>query len=161
MPICTQGVQRTWWPDAGTIIVTGPYWDTHYFRLSFTLLRIVPHILRGNANWNRIWCRKRRVVRWMEYDTSLSKAGIFFQYRPTSGIWEMSCHCIIIPHWHTPRECQCQTQNLIPKYRSPATAFNRDQEVNTRCYTPQTVWPRFWLQVNKAGTCPGSPCGSL
>ena len=25
MPICTQGMQRTWWPGAGTIIVTGPY----------------------------------------------------------------------------------------------------------------------------------------
>ena len=23
--ICTQGMQRTWWPEAGTIIVTGPY----------------------------------------------------------------------------------------------------------------------------------------
>ena len=27
MPICTQGMQRTWWPEAGTIIVTGPYWN--------------------------------------------------------------------------------------------------------------------------------------
>ena len=26
MPICTQGMQRTWWPEAGIIIVTGPYW---------------------------------------------------------------------------------------------------------------------------------------
>ena len=26
VPICTQGMQRTWWPEAGTIIVTGPYW---------------------------------------------------------------------------------------------------------------------------------------
>ena len=25
VPICTQGRQRTWWPEAGTIIVTGPY----------------------------------------------------------------------------------------------------------------------------------------
>ena len=25
VPICTQGMQRTWWPEAGTIIVTGPY----------------------------------------------------------------------------------------------------------------------------------------
>ena len=25
MPIWTQGMQRTWWPEAGTIIVTGPY----------------------------------------------------------------------------------------------------------------------------------------
>ena len=26
MPICIQGMQRTWWPEAHTIIVTGPYW---------------------------------------------------------------------------------------------------------------------------------------
>ena len=26
MPICTQGMQRTWWPEARTIIVTGLYW---------------------------------------------------------------------------------------------------------------------------------------
>ena len=25
VPICTQGMQRTWWPEAGTIIVTAPY----------------------------------------------------------------------------------------------------------------------------------------
>ena len=25
VPICTQGMQRIWWPEAGTIIVTGPY----------------------------------------------------------------------------------------------------------------------------------------
>ena len=26
VPICTQGMQRTWWPEAGTIIVTGSYY---------------------------------------------------------------------------------------------------------------------------------------
>ena len=26
VPICTQGMQRSWWPDASTINVTGPYW---------------------------------------------------------------------------------------------------------------------------------------
>ena len=25
VPICTQGMQRTWWPEASTIIVTGPF----------------------------------------------------------------------------------------------------------------------------------------
>ena len=25
VPICTQGMQQTWWPEAGIIIVTGPY----------------------------------------------------------------------------------------------------------------------------------------
>ena len=28
VPICTQGLQRPWWPEARTIIVTGPYWVT-------------------------------------------------------------------------------------------------------------------------------------
>ena len=26
VPICTRGMQRTRWPEASTIIVTGPYW---------------------------------------------------------------------------------------------------------------------------------------
>ena len=26
VPVCTQGMQRTWWPEAGTIIVTGPHY---------------------------------------------------------------------------------------------------------------------------------------
>ena len=30
VPICTQGMQRTWWPEAGTIIVTGPYYHTFH-----------------------------------------------------------------------------------------------------------------------------------
>ena len=29
VPICTQGMQRTWWPKVDTIIVTGPYWVWH------------------------------------------------------------------------------------------------------------------------------------
>ena len=31
VPICTQGMQRTCWPESGTIIVTGPYVCTHTF----------------------------------------------------------------------------------------------------------------------------------
>ena len=27
VPIYTQGMQRTWWPEAGTIIVTGPHYS--------------------------------------------------------------------------------------------------------------------------------------
>ena len=30
VPICSQGMQRTWWPEAGTIIVTGPYCKITY-----------------------------------------------------------------------------------------------------------------------------------
>ena len=29
VPICTQGMQQTWWPEAGTIIVIEPYCDNH------------------------------------------------------------------------------------------------------------------------------------
>ena len=29
VPICTQGMQRTWWPEAGTIIVPGPYYKCY------------------------------------------------------------------------------------------------------------------------------------
>ena len=27
VPISTEGMQQTWWPEAGTIIVAGPYSD--------------------------------------------------------------------------------------------------------------------------------------
>ena len=40
MPICTQGMQRTWWPEAGTIIVTGPYSLTHYASLGLNQLKL-------------------------------------------------------------------------------------------------------------------------
>ena len=30
VPICTQGMRRTWWPEAGTIIVIGPYCNNIY-----------------------------------------------------------------------------------------------------------------------------------
>ena len=33
VPICTQGMQRTWWPEDGTIIVTGLYYITSFFAL--------------------------------------------------------------------------------------------------------------------------------
>ena len=34
VPICTQGMQRTWWPEAGTIIVTGHYCNLHKYTVS-------------------------------------------------------------------------------------------------------------------------------
>ena len=37
MPICTQGMQRTWCPEAGTIIVTGPYCLKQDFSISNAL----------------------------------------------------------------------------------------------------------------------------
>ena len=38
MPICTQGMQRTWWPEAGTIIVTGPYCQGNLEFLSWNII---------------------------------------------------------------------------------------------------------------------------
>ena len=29
--ICTRAMQRTWWPEADIIIVTGPYYNTYLF----------------------------------------------------------------------------------------------------------------------------------
>ena len=61
MPICTQGMQRTWWPEAGIIIVTGPYWagvsaalllHTVKFRSVIFVLKIngAPTIIQGDFN---------------------------------------------------------------------------------------------------------------
>ena len=41
VPICTQGMQRTWWPEAGTIIVTGPYSWWRHQRETFSALLAV------------------------------------------------------------------------------------------------------------------------
>ena len=40
VPICTQGMQRTWWPEAGTIIVTGPYSHLLYHMVMFALFHL-------------------------------------------------------------------------------------------------------------------------
>ena len=47
VPICTQGMQRTWWPEAGTIIVTGPYYIWGLAILADSLLFLVNNILAG------------------------------------------------------------------------------------------------------------------
>ena len=53
MPICTQGVQRTWWPEAGTIIVTGLYWPL-YNKPVLCFKKIDHVIVRLNSvHWNR------------------------------------------------------------------------------------------------------------
>ena len=58
VPICTQGMQRTWWPEAGTIIVTGPYWNTYtHIRLDacvFYTLWTVIHVLLLNVHWDNL-----------------------------------------------------------------------------------------------------------
>ena len=41
VPVCTQGMQRTWWTEAGTIIVTGPYWVRVLLIVISTLSRVV------------------------------------------------------------------------------------------------------------------------
>ena len=43
VPICIQGMQRTWWPEAGTIIVTGPHFS---FPFTFSILDLAIHILQ-------------------------------------------------------------------------------------------------------------------
>ena len=37
VPICTQGMQRTWWAEASTIIVTEPYWHLEMKVSTFSL----------------------------------------------------------------------------------------------------------------------------
>ena len=45
VPICTQGMQRTWWPETGTIIVNGPYFTTSTHGLN-------PQHMLGNYIFN-------------------------------------------------------------------------------------------------------------
>ena len=62
MPICTQGMQGTWWPEASTIIVTGPYcrrcelgecW-TWAFRIGVNWVSIAFGTIWGDENWMSI-----------------------------------------------------------------------------------------------------------
>ena len=58
VPICTQGMQRTWWPETGTIIVTGPYYLSQWwpiFMSSYDIIRLTSlTILFCNSNWTKI-----------------------------------------------------------------------------------------------------------
>ena len=49
VPICTQSMQRTWWPEVGTIIVTGPYSKCRNTKLSYWIfaLQVGSNIIFG------------------------------------------------------------------------------------------------------------------
>ena len=50
VPICTHGMQRTWWPEAGTIIVTGP----HSLLASHRIYERSPHNnLNAKTKWQK------------------------------------------------------------------------------------------------------------
>ena len=82
VPICTQSMQRTWWPEYGTIIVTGPYSlrrsDIHKCLLSDNSLLPVHHqyiiwtnnklLLTGHTEiyFSTIW----RIVQHLPYKIS-------------------------------------------------------------------------------------------
>ena len=55
VPICTQGMQRTWWPEAGTIIVTGPYYLLNLGQLwkSLWMWFTMSYLFAIMSNW---WC---------------------------------------------------------------------------------------------------------
>ena len=65
VPICTHGMQRTWWPEAGTIIVSGPYWM--FFSLVGSIccysklwkksgsVSLLPGSLRISRQWSALW----------------------------------------------------------------------------------------------------------
>ena len=61
VPICTQGMQRTWWPEVGTIIVTGPYslWPTYAIwrhKSGSTLVQVMACCLMAPSHYlNQRW----------------------------------------------------------------------------------------------------------
>ena len=67
VPICTQGMQRTWWPEAGTIIATGPYsWHTLFQNLTLKI--------QGQGHG------------WGKMSRSHKQPGIHSMYRQVSNI---------------------------------------------------------------------------
>ena len=78
VPICTQGMQQTWWPEAGTIIVTGPYWSWKVWSWSYN------YIWNDKTSWDA--CQTMTIVktRW-GFDTNNYSYLIMFK---------------VISYWH-------------------------------------------------------------
>ena len=76
--ICTQGMQRTWWPEAGTIIVTGPYYANPVYGVA-TICHQVRWLRWGHPSlfhadtslliWYKMFCVRDISYRliWMEF----------------------------------------------------------------------------------------------
>ena len=81
VPICTQGMQRTWWPEAGTIIVTGPYckiyWNPIYLTYGIQTMKRnhVIVILNKNISAGIILCMCPANERWRYNFVMLSLTG--------------------------------------------------------------------------------------
>ena len=72
VPICTQGMQRTWWPESGTIIVTGPYWTLTKCILQYRL-RNGGNFVQGEMNsMEYIEPDKTKSRLWLWYMTTQS-----------------------------------------------------------------------------------------
>ena len=102
VPICTQGMQRTWWPEAGTIIVTGPYsipmsWKQHNMETHSTLLATVSGVHRAPTDSPPVEPVMRRfVVSFVVSLNRLSNNRWSFLWFETPWRWcDMWRHCHI------------------------------------------------------------------
>ena len=97
MPICTQGMQWTWWPEAGTIIVTGPYW---LGRIRPCLIRPKPDLdfkIRILKPWG---CKQTECWIRIRFHENKCKIWIYFLSRChylsilSERIFS-KCHCVV------------------------------------------------------------------
>ena len=100
-------MQRTWWPEAGTIIVTGPYWDlcAHMTKNSWHQDVVDPHLY--NCAW--FMC----ILTWLEWVIKFNSLS------RTSDIEVHVIHinCVIMMNHYLPSH----RQHII--YKSHLTFF--------------------------------------
>ena len=110
--ICTQGMQRTWWPEAGTIIVTGPYWKWNWnWKLLIYLLfkkhciqyisiwKIVLDLVKGT--WHHNFMAGFRTLLWANacslWSGIKSWPGVYSGWSDVDGSSQLRlCHTCII-----------------------------------------------------------------
>ena len=94
VPVCTQGMQQTWWPEAGTIIVTGPYFLDSFSDWWYVLWNCHQVIVIGLTDDNSIfvvlvmaWCHQATSHYWSQcWSRSVPPYGVTGPERFTS-LW--------------------------------------------------------------------------
>ena len=125
VPICTQGMQRTWWPEASTMIVTGPYWH----RTSFWHIKVVTSSdWNTTSRWLSLWDVILNTIFKCHWNFTVATATTTIATKVHAQILSSSnsqyCHCLDIdakdkqPYGYGPQQrhwtldCGCELSDL-------------------------------------------------
>ena len=123
MPICTQGMQRTWWPEAVTIIVTGPYSVYIHGQIQLSGAQPTPTTMENlSLGFGNITC-----VRW-------NHACLNFRGAHTIYAWPPPLICLWHRVWplrfrtHFTNQCWITISRVC--WHSPGGNFRDAQEIS-------------------------------